>query len=147
MVQGISRASFELRDSNRPNFDKFGYCVITMGNHKLVLPEHLNHFGFLFGGNMLAWVDEVAWIAASLDFPGAQLVTTVGMDEVAFRKGVREGTILKFDVQKTKQGETSVTYEVLVRRARMVDTSDLDPVFSTHVTFVRVDGEGKKVAL
>ena len=117
-----------------------------MENHKLVLPEHLNHFGFLFGGNLLAWVDEVAWIAASLDYPGAQLVT-VGMDEVAFRKGVREGTILKFDVQKTRQGNTSVTYEVLVTRARAVDTRDREPVFSTHVTFVSVDEAGNKVAL
>lgn len=117
-----------------------------MENHKLVLPEHLNHFGFLFGGNMLAWVDEVAWIAASLEHPRAQLVT-VGMDRVEFRKGVREGTILKFDVKQTKLGHTSVTYEVLVSQARVADTSDRDPVFSTHVTFVSVDDEGKKVAI
>jgi acyl-CoA hydrolase len=117
-----------------------------MENHKLVLPEHLNHFGFLFGGHMLSWVDEVAWIAASLDHPGAQLVT-VGMDRVEFRKGVREGTILKFDVQRTRLGRTSVTYEVRATRARVADTSDRDPVFSTHVTFVSVDDDGNKVAI
>ena len=116
-----------------------------MENHKLVLPEHLNHFGFLFGGHMLAWVDEVAWIAASLDYPGFHFVT-VGMDEVSFKKGVREGTILKFVAQRLREGETSVTYEINVTRAR-VDTGDRDPVFSTCVTMVRVDESGKKVAL
>jgi hypothetical protein len=30
----------------------------AMENHKLVLPEHLNQYGFLFGGNLLKWVDE-----------------------------------------------------------------------------------------
>jgi len=25
----------------------------NMENYKLVLPEHLNHYGFLFGGNLL----------------------------------------------------------------------------------------------
>ena len=65
-----------------------------MENHKLVLPEHLNHFGFLFGGHMLAWVDEVAWIAASLDYPGYHFVT-VGMDEVSFNEQGNEITMVK----------------------------------------------------
>ncbi len=116
-----------------------------MENHKLVLPEHMNHFGFLFGGHLLAWVDEVAWIAASLDYPGYHFVT-VGMGEVAFKKGVREGTILKFDARRTRAGRTSVTYDVKVMRAR-VDTGDRDPVFSTRVTLVRVTEEGEKLEL
>ena len=116
-----------------------------MENRRLVLPEHLNHYGFLFGGQLLRWVDEVAWIAASLDFPGYHFVT-VGMDEVAFKKGVREGTILKFQTEKSREGETSVTYDVNVVRAR-VETGACDPVFSTRVTLVRVDEDGNKVGL
>jgi acyl-CoA hydrolase len=27
-----------------------------------VLPEHLNHYGYLFGGHLLKWVDASAWI-------------------------------------------------------------------------------------
>ena len=46
-----------------------GICEF-MENRRLVLPEHLNHFGFLFGGQLLRWVDGTAWIAASLDYPG-----------------------------------------------------------------------------
>ncbi|MGD0283399.1 MAG: hotdog domain-containing protein, partial [Dissulfurispiraceae bacterium] len=61
-----------------------------MENYKLVLPEHLNQFGYLFGGNLLKWVDEVAWIAASLDFPGCKFVT-IGMDRVEFRKSIKQG--------------------------------------------------------
>ena len=43
-----------------------GRQVTTL--YKLVLPEHLNQYGFLFGGNLLKWIDEVSWMA-SLDFP------------------------------------------------------------------------------
>ncbi|HSO80381.1 MAG TPA: hotdog domain-containing protein, partial [Chromatiaceae bacterium] len=35
-----------------------------MESYKVVRPEHLNHFGHLFGGCLLKWVDEIAWIAA-----------------------------------------------------------------------------------
>lgn len=116
-----------------------------MENHKLVLPEHLNHFGFLFGGHLLMWIDEVAWIAASLDYPGYNFVT-VGLDRVEFRKGVNEGTILKLSAERVREGTTSVSYEVSVTRAR-IDSGGLDPIFTTCVTLVRIDEEGKKIAL
>jgi len=110
-----------------------------MENHRLALPEHMNQYGFLFGGYLLAWVDEMAWMAASRDYPGCQLVT-VGMREVVFKKSVREGTILRFEALRTKIGDTSVSYSVTVAK-------DSDEIFSTEVTLVRVDGEGKKQSL
>ncbi len=113
-----------------------------MENYKLVLPEHLNQFGYLFGGNLLKWVDEIAWIAASLDFPGCKLVT-IGMDRIEFRKSVKEGSILRFLVERAKIGKTSVQYAVNVFNEDI--ESDVKVVFSTHVTFVRVDNEGNKV--
>ena len=42
-----------------------------MEHRKLVLPEFLNNQGYLFGGNLLKWVDESAYITASLDFPSS----------------------------------------------------------------------------
>jgi acyl-CoA hydrolase len=115
-----------------------------MQNHKLVLPEHLNHFGFLFGGYLLKWVDEVAWIAASLEFPGYQFVT-VGMETVEFHKSVREGAILIFQVNRIRTGNTSVNYGVTVRISDQEGFNE--PVFSTNVTFVRVDGNGAKLSI
>lgn len=113
-----------------------------MEQYKLVLPEHLNHYGYLFGGNLLKWVDEHAWIAASLEHPGCKFVT-IGMDRVEFRKGVRKGTILRFDVSKVEQGTTSVRYAVNVF-ADDIETGVEETVFSTQVTFVCLDAEGRK---
>jgi acyl-CoA hydrolase len=114
-----------------------------MENHKLVLPEHLNHFGYLFGGNLLKWVDEYAWIAASLEYPGCHFVT-IAMDSVEFRKSVKEGSILKFVAKKKRKGKTSVQYSVNVFRSNFEGIKD-DLIFSNHVTFVRVDAEGRKL--
>ncbi|MBN1141210.1 MAG: acyl-CoA thioesterase [Deltaproteobacteria bacterium] len=113
-----------------------------MENFKLVLPEHLNHYGFLFGGQMLKWVDESAYIAVHMDYPEADFVT-VAFREVAFRRRVEQGSILRFVVERTRIGTSSVDYRVEVFKSE--DSGE--PIFSTVVVFVRVDREGKKLAL
>ena len=113
-----------------------------METHRLVLPGDLNHYGFLFGGRLLAWIDEASWIAASVDHPGFQFVT-VAMATVEFHRSVREGAILTITCQRGRTGTTSVTYEVAVHDRK----SRPDPIFSTSVTFVRVDSTGRKLPL
>ena len=115
-----------------------------MENHRLVLPEHLNHYGFLFGGHLLKWVDEFAYIAATMEYQDCNFVT-IGMDSVEFKKSVRQGTILKFIVEKTKKGTTSLQYLVHVYRSNNLEESNF--IFSTRVTFVRVDEQGNKISL
>jgi acyl-CoA hydrolase len=116
-----------------------------MENYKLVLPEHLNHYGYLFGGYLLQWVDEAAWICASLEYPSCRFVT-VGMDKVEFRKSVRQGTILRFGVTKGKVGRTSVQYSVQVFSDSLRDGGG-EEIFSTTITFVCLDEKGTKAAI
>ena len=113
-----------------------------MDTHRLVLPGDLNHYGFLFGGRLLAWVDEASWIAASLDYPHCQFVT-VAMDTVEFHHSVRDGTILRISCRREREGHTSTTYSVAVIDERAGPA----PIFSTRVTFVSVDDSGKKRAI
>ncbi len=112
-----------------------------METFKLVMPENLNHYGFLFGGYMLMWVDEIAWMAATLEFP-QHLFVTIGMDKVEFKHGVREGTILKFVTTRSKLGTTSASY--LVEVFKSTDLSADSSIFSTTVTLVSVDDSGEK---
>jgi acyl-CoA hydrolase len=116
-----------------------------MTNYKLVMPEHLNHYGFLFGGNLLKWVDEFAWMAASLDYPGCQLVT-IAMDAVEFKKGARDGAILRFEIERTRQGHTSARYRVTVFRRTLHERTE-EEIFGTAITFVRVGAGGIKLPL
>jgi acyl-CoA hydrolase len=112
-----------------------------MQSFKLVLPEHLNHYGYLFGGYLLQWVDEAAYIAASLDYPGSNFVT-VAMDRVEFHRSIRQGSILRFEVNRQRVGVTSVGYLVEV-----FDGAAPPPVFSTQITFVGLGPDGAKQPL
>ena len=116
-----------------------------MDNFTIVRPEHLNHHGYLFGGAMLKWVDEYAWLTASRDFPGCTMVT-MAMNEIVFRQRVLLGSILRFNVQPRKRGRTSISYIVEVF-ADEQGSSVEKKVFTTRVTFVRLDDEGKKQQL
>jgi acyl-CoA hydrolase len=116
-----------------------------MDNYTIVRKEHLNHYGYLFGGTLLRWVDEFAWILASLDFPGCSLVT-VGMDQVSFKERVENGSILRFNIFPVKRGSSSVSYTVNVY-ADAPGATEEKIVFSTKVTLVRVDVEGRKCPL
>ena len=116
-----------------------------MNHFTIVRPEHLNHHGFLFGGILLKWVDETAWITASLDYPHCTLVT-IAMDNILFKERVLNGSILRFDIRPRMQGNTSVRYAVEVHADE--PGADVEKkVFTTTVTFVRVDGDGHKMPL
>ena len=116
-----------------------------MENHKLVMPENLSHYGYLFGGELLKWVDEYAWIAASLDYPGCHFVT-IGMDRVEFKKSIKQGTILKFVVEQSGEGNSSVSYKVSVLKDNP-QAKQKEQVFSTQVSFVNTDKHGIKKKL
>ena len=116
-----------------------------MDNFTIVRPEHLNHHGVLFGGQLLLWVDEYAWLVAARDFPRYRLVTRA-MEKAEFRTPVPSGAILRFRILPSHRGESSVTYSVEVY-ADEPDATEEKHVFSNHVTFVSVDAVGRKRAL
>lgn len=140
-----------------------------MDTFTIVRPEHLNHHGYLFGGQMLKWVDEDAWLVAARDFPGCSLVTRA-MDRIDFRHRILNGSILRLHILPHRQGTTSITYRVEVFAQepgvgfpgpgdrRPGSPSEASPgtgvqeraerlVFSNHVTFVCVDEQGNKRTL
>ena len=113
-----------------------------MTTYKMVMPEHLNKFGDLFGGNMLKWVDESAAMAVFIDFPECRFLT-IAMDQVEFKRPVKCGTILKFVITPLKEGRTSISYGVSVVDCGTRDYGD--PYFSTTITFVRFDDQMRKI--
>lgn len=120
--------------------------IVIMGDqmdtYTIVRPEHLNHHGYLFGGRLLQWVDEAAWLTASRDFAGYSLVTRA-MDDIDFKTRIVNGSILRLHVLPFKQGNSSITYTVEVF-ADEPGASQEKKVFSTKITFVCVDDSGKK---
>jgi acyl-CoA hydrolase len=77
----------------------------------LVRHQDLNHAGTLFGGKMMAWADELAFIAASLSFPGCAFVTKV-FEKFDFIHGPGEGAIVRIDAHVMSRGNSSVRVQV-----------------------------------
>src|SRR5438094_1676897 len=102
----------------------------------LVRPEHLNHHGYLFGGRLLEWLDEQAYIAAISRMKPAANLVTVAIDRVEFRYSVRQGSLLRFRSLLVHAGRTSVTVftQVYLRRAPREQE-----IFRAYVTFVCLD--------
>lgn len=113
-----------------------------MEHYKLILPEHLNHHGNLFGGNMLKWIDELAYITANQEFPGHTFLT-IALDNVVFRKALSMGEIIRFVITRCHLGKTSVQYNVKAYGTRHHKQAN-EILFETKITFVSVDDDGNK---
>ncbi len=111
----------------------------------IVRPEHLNHHGFLFGGQLLLWVDEYAWLTAARENPGCKLVTRA-MDSIEFQRSAPVGSILRFAIRQKLRGRTSIQYEALVY-CDPPGSSEEYQIFATTVTFVSVDEKGEKAEI
>lgn len=110
-----------------------------MKHYKLLLPEHLNNNGVLFGGNLLKWIDEFAYITASLEYPKNKFVT-IGLDSVVFKEPIESGAILCFDMTREKLGETSIKLLVKVYYPQEEERV----LFQTYITFVNISKKGNK---
>lgn len=115
-----------------------------MEHRTIVLPEYLNDQGFLFGGNLLKWVDEYAYITASLEFPGNRFVT-ISLDEVNFKHPILPGEILCFDIKRVRKGNTSLQYCVKVFGEKLAGHTQA--LFVTHISFVNVGDDGRPVPI
>jgi acyl-CoA hydrolase len=68
------------------------------------------------------------------------------MDRVSFKERVVSGSILRFNILPAHRGTSSVSYAVNVY-ADAPGATEEKAVFSTKVTFVRIDAEGNKSPL
>ncbi|MBI3828642.1 MAG: acyl-CoA thioesterase [Planctomycetes bacterium] len=100
----------------------------------LVRPEHLNHHGSLFGGRLLEWLDEQAYIAAITRLDYRANLVTVAIDDVEFHEQVHKGSVLRFRSLLVHVGRTSLTVHTEV--ARMPSEQK---IFEAYVTFVALD--------
>ena len=115
-----------------------------ISTHK-VMTQHLGYHGNLFGGQMLAWIDE-AGVAFASEVCGTPQMVTVHMSEVRFNAPVRPTQIIKIYGKIEKMGTSSVTLRLEARRHSVYNGTQ-KTVCSTQITFVRIDGDGEAVPI
>lgn len=108
----------------------------TRVTSKICMIKDLGVHGKLFGGNMLAWMDEAAAIYAR-QFTGTDMVVTMRFGEIRFATPVKHEDIVEFYCSNPRPGTTSLSFEI---SAEVNSTT----VFSTDCTFVHLDENGKK---
>ncbi len=108
---------------------------------RICMAKDLGVHGNLFGGIMMAWIDEAA-SSMALSLCNTPNMVTIKVDELLFKKKVKEGYLIRIYADVAKMGRTSVTLKIEARKVS-VYTDDEDVVVSTNITFVRIDEEGR----
>lgn len=81
---------------------------------KLVKPEDLNSNGTLFGGKVLAWIDEEAALYTIVQLENAKIVTKY-ISEINFMSAAKQGDVVEIGIEVVKFGKTSLTLNCEVR--------------------------------
>ncbi|TCT17253.1 acyl-CoA hydrolase [Melghiribacillus thermohalophilus] len=106
---------------------------------KLVLPPDTNHLGTIFGGKVLAYIDEIAAIAAMKH--SKQVVVTASIDTVSFHSSAKVGDILTLEATVISTGKTSMEVYVKVE-CEHLETGEKSLTTTSLLTMVAINDEG-----
>jgi acyl-CoA hydrolase len=106
----------------------------------LVRPQDLNHAGTLFGGVMMSLADEMAFVAATLTYPGCTFVTKL-FREFNFITGPVDGDIVRVEAEVLGKGRSSV--RVAVKASHSVTHAE---IFQTEAILVNAR-QGKSIPI
>lgn len=106
----------------------------------LVLPEHTNPMGNIFGGTIMSWVDITASIVAFRHC--RTLVVTASMQELSFLHPIKLGHLVTLMASANYVSERSIEVGVKVVGENPV-TGEKRHTSSAYLTFVSLDENGK----
>jgi acyl-CoA hydrolase len=107
---------------------------------RLMVPTDANFTGAVFGGQILAEVDRVAYVTATRH--AKTNCVTASFDRVDFIAPVHVGEVVYFDAVLTYVGRSSMEVWVSVR-AEPLTGGKVDLVAEAYVTMVAVDAQGR----
>ncbi|TRX16745.1 acyl-CoA thioesterase [Flavobacterium franklandianum] len=105
---------------------------------KWVKPENLNPNGTLFGGKLLAWIDEELALYTIIQLKNTKVVTKY-MSEINFRSSAKQGDIIEIGIDVLKFGTTSLTLKCEARNMMTRETI----ITIDHTTMVNLGPDGK----
>jgi acyl-CoA hydrolase len=116
------------------------YCRESLAvKTSLVLPPDTNSFGTMFGGKLMAYIDDIAAIAAMRH--ARKLVVTASSDSVDFLSPIWEGHSVCLEAFVTYTGRTSMEVFVKVVGENMI-TQERNVCAVSFLTFVALDEHG-----
>lgn len=112
---------------------------------KLCMTKDIGVHGNLFGGHMLAWLDEAAatWACSVCKNPN---MVTAKINEMVFERPVKNGEQVIIYGSVKKVGKSSLTVYVEARNKDFYSGEE-KIVCSTIFIFVRIDNNGRSIAI
>lgn len=107
---------------------------------QMVLPQFTNPLGNVFGGQIMAWVDICAAVAAQRHCRSQ--VVTASIDAVHFIAPVKQGYVVVLKGQVNAAFRTSVECGVKIVAENPV-TGETHTAAKAYATFVSLDEEGR----
>jgi acyl-CoA hydrolase len=107
---------------------------------KWVKPEDLNPNGTLFGGKLLAWLDEELALYTIIQLENSRIVTK-HMSEINFRSSARQGDIIEIGIDVVKFGRSSI--ELICEARNMMTRETIITIASTTMVNLGEDGKPK----
>ncbi|RNC90072.1 MAG: acyl-CoA thioesterase [Allomuricauda sp.] len=105
---------------------------------KWVKPEDLNANETLFGGTLLAWIDEECALYSIIQLENKKVVTKY-ISEINFMSTAKQGDIVEIGIEVVRFGKTSLTLNCEVRNKMTHDTI----VTVDNIIMVNLDENGK----
>ncbi|QFG00911.1 acyl-CoA thioesterase [Psychrobacillus glaciei] len=115
----------------------------TIQTH-LILPPDTNHHQTIFGGKVLAYIDEIAAISSMKHAQGE--VVTASIDSVDFLSSAKVGDVLELDAVVSSTGRSSMEVYVRVTSTNLI-TGEVKLTTESYVTMVAIDKNGKSVPI
>jgi len=115
---------------------------LTLALRVVMMPKDTNHYNTIFGGVILSYIDQAAFVQARRHANRKWL--TVAVDRVEFKAPVFSGDTVDFLTRTVRTGTTSVTVEVDVEAERY-DTGQRVSVTAARLVMVCVDHANKPV--
>jgi acyl-CoA hydrolase len=110
----------------------------------LVMPQHANPQGTVFGGVIVSWIDMVAAMAAQRHC--GKEVVTAGIDSLIFKEPIRIGDQVVLKASVNYVGRTSMEVGVQVTREDPYGGHSVSAT-TAYLTFVALDENRRPVAV
>ena len=121
-----------------PESRPMSYSVASLTT--LVMPHMQNVLGDLFGGHLMAMVDQAAAVAAIRHAGGPAV--TASIDRVDFRERIPVGALVTCTASVDYVGNSSMDISIEVYAER-VSTGERRHTHTAHAVFVAIDEQGK----
>lgn len=105
----------------------------------MVCPAHINHYGRLFGGHLLKWIDELAGIVAIRHCGGT--VTTAAIDNLQFQAPAYTGDMVVLQGRLTYVGRSSMEIRVDTYREALDGTREM--INRAYIDMVSINCKGQ----